>query len=123
MADDLKREKPTRAKKELDVDDILRRVDSLPVLDPRPADEIMGYDEHGLPTGTKCPDFAAIAKKTIGDRVVEDFLNYRHREWEENFVGARKGAQMQEPGIPSPARKSNQSRSGGFRLYVQQIQL
>ena len=28
---------------------ILRRVDAMPVLDRRPADEILGYDEHGLP--------------------------------------------------------------------------
>lgn len=27
----------------------LRRVDALPVLDPRTPDEILGYDEHGLP--------------------------------------------------------------------------
>jgi antitoxin VapB len=31
------------------LEEILRRVDDLPVLDPRSADEIMGYDEHGLP--------------------------------------------------------------------------
>ncbi len=29
--------------------EILRRVDQLPVLDSRTADEILGYDEHGLP--------------------------------------------------------------------------
>jgi antitoxin VapB len=29
--------------------DILRRVDLLPVLDSRTPDEIVGYDEHGLP--------------------------------------------------------------------------
>jgi antitoxin VapB len=29
--------------------EILRRVDQLPVLDSRSADEILGYDEHGLP--------------------------------------------------------------------------
>jgi antitoxin VapB len=29
--------------------DILRRVDQLPVLDPRSPDEIVGYDENGLP--------------------------------------------------------------------------
>jgi antitoxin VapB len=28
---------------------ILRRVDALPVRDARPADEILGYDERGLP--------------------------------------------------------------------------
>jgi antitoxin VapB len=31
------------------VDEILRRVDALPVLDPRSPDEIIGYDEKGLP--------------------------------------------------------------------------
>jgi len=31
------------------VSDILRRVDALPVLDSRSDDEILGYDEHGLP--------------------------------------------------------------------------
>jgi antitoxin VapB len=31
------------------VKDILRRVDALQELDSRSADEILGYDEHGLP--------------------------------------------------------------------------
>lgn len=31
------------------LDDLLRRVDQLPALDSRPADEILGYDEHGMP--------------------------------------------------------------------------
>jgi antitoxin VapB len=31
------------------VEDILRRVDALPTLDSRPNDEILGYDEHGMP--------------------------------------------------------------------------
>jgi len=31
------------------LEEILRRVDHLPVLDERAADEILGYDEHGLP--------------------------------------------------------------------------
>jgi antitoxin VapB len=31
------------------IEDILRRVDQLPILDSRTADEIIGYDEHGLP--------------------------------------------------------------------------
>jgi antitoxin VapB len=30
--------------------EILRRVDQLPVLDSRPADEILGYDQHGIPS-------------------------------------------------------------------------
>jgi antitoxin VapB len=29
--------------------DLLRRVDALSILDSRPADEILGYDEHGMP--------------------------------------------------------------------------
>ena len=31
------------------LEDILRRVDQMPVVDPRPADEILGYDDRGLP--------------------------------------------------------------------------
>lgn len=31
------------------LEDILRRVDQLPVLDSRTPDEIIGYDERGLP--------------------------------------------------------------------------
>lgn len=31
------------------LEDILRRVDALPTLDSRGADEILGYDEHGVP--------------------------------------------------------------------------
>ena len=31
------------------IEDLLRRVDSLPTLDSRPDDEILGYDEHGVP--------------------------------------------------------------------------
>lgn len=31
------------------LEDILRRVDQLPVVDSRNPDEIVGYDEHGLP--------------------------------------------------------------------------
>lgn len=30
--------------------EIARRISSSPVLDPRTPDEILGYDEHGLPT-------------------------------------------------------------------------
>ena len=32
-----------------ELDGIARHCASLPVLDSRPADEILGYDEHGLP--------------------------------------------------------------------------
>ena len=31
------------------LEDLLRRVDALPTLDARPVDEILGYDEHGIP--------------------------------------------------------------------------
>jgi len=31
------------------VEDILRRVDALPTVDSRSDNEILGYDEHGLP--------------------------------------------------------------------------
>jgi antitoxin VapB len=31
------------------VEDLLRRVDSLPTVDSRSDDEILGYDEHGTP--------------------------------------------------------------------------
>jgi antitoxin VapB len=33
-----------------DIDEILARVDALPELDTRTADEIIGYDENGLPS-------------------------------------------------------------------------
>jgi len=33
-----------------DVGELLRRVDALATLNSRTADEILGYDEHGLPT-------------------------------------------------------------------------
>jgi len=31
------------------IEDLLRRVDALPTIDPRSPDEILGYDEHGMP--------------------------------------------------------------------------
>ena len=31
------------------IEDILHRVDAMPTIDNRSADEILGYDEHGLP--------------------------------------------------------------------------
>lgn len=40
------------AKKRIDMDRvraILARIDALPVVDARSAEEIIGYDEHGLP--------------------------------------------------------------------------
>jgi antitoxin VapB len=38
-----------RARRSLGLDDIVERFGRLPVLDQRDPDEIIGYDEHGLP--------------------------------------------------------------------------
>lgn len=43
----LKRARPANLADELEA--VARRVAALPVLDPRPPDEILGYDDHGLP--------------------------------------------------------------------------
>ena len=45
------RRKPRRDNREKfhrDIEQIVQRVKRLPVLDDRPADEILGYNEHGL---------------------------------------------------------------------------
>ena len=42
----VRRRSPTLAGQ---IDDLLRRVDALPTIDSRPDDEILGYDEHGMP--------------------------------------------------------------------------
>jgi hypothetical protein len=52
MTSDSSKQELARTKSE--IEEILRRVDSLPVLDPRPADEIFGYDEHCLPQSKGC---------------------------------------------------------------------
>jgi len=44
----LRRKSRARLRREK-LNDILRRVDALPDLDTRPADEILGYDDRGLP--------------------------------------------------------------------------
>ncbi len=44
----LKRKNRTRLTREK-LNDIFRRIDALPNLDNRTEDEILGYDEHGLP--------------------------------------------------------------------------
>jgi len=31
------------------IEDLLRRVDAMPTIDSRQEDEILGYDEHGMP--------------------------------------------------------------------------
>ncbi len=101
MADDPKQEEPNRLKKELD--DILGRVDSLPVLDPRPADEVIGYDEDGLLTRNGISPMPTVPSESPGNdfdleaykeealsnpkarEAMDFFLKHRHREWEENL--------------------------------------
>jgi hypothetical protein len=68
-------------------DDLQSRVDSLPALDSCPEDEILGYDERGIPESSesnrtvelrvpgagsdaKWPDFGARAKKIFGNRIL-----------------------------------------------------
>jgi hypothetical protein len=41
---------PRRRALPLQIEDLLRRVGALPTLDPRSADEILRYNEHGLPS-------------------------------------------------------------------------
>ncbi len=67
-----------------EIEDIFRRVDALPVEDSRAADEILGYDENGLPQ-SEDPKCAAERTGADADRVpkpVQDFLKHRHRDWE-----------------------------------------
>ena len=47
MTSEPKKQELERTKGE--IKEILRRVDSLPVLDSRPADEVLGYDDPGIP--------------------------------------------------------------------------
>jgi antitoxin VapB len=51
LAERLKRLKIRRRNRALtgQIEDLLRRVDALPTLDTRSPDEILGYDENGLP--------------------------------------------------------------------------
>lgn len=51
LAERLERLKSGRRRQVLadQIEDLLRRVDAMPTLDPRSPDEILGYDEHGLP--------------------------------------------------------------------------
>jgi hypothetical protein len=80
-----------RRDKQRRLEEILERVNQLPVIDSRTPDEVIGYDDYGLPKAepdickVQRPDFEAQAKKILGDRVLyseQDFLTYRHREWE-----------------------------------------
>jgi antitoxin VapB len=44
------REAVEREKRRMEILKIVEEMHRLPVLDPRSPDEIIGYDEHGLPT-------------------------------------------------------------------------
>jgi len=53
LAERLRRERLKRGQApdlEAEIDAIVKRVAALPVLDDRTADEIIGYDENGLPS-------------------------------------------------------------------------
>ena len=99
MVDDPENENQPQA--EDTVDEILRRVDALPVIDNRSPDEIVGYDANGLPasdtarTESVSPtqeqagnefDFEAYRQEILSDpkakHIIETFLKYRHRERE-----------------------------------------
>lgn len=41
--------KAEREKMRIDIDELLKRVDLLPILDDRTPDEIIGYNENGIP--------------------------------------------------------------------------
>jgi len=51
MTNAAKKQELERAKSE--IDEILRRVDSLPVLDSGSEDEILGYDGNGVPANVR----------------------------------------------------------------------
>jgi hypothetical protein len=73
-----------KTKGKVRVDEILRRVDRLPELNSFTADEILGYDRNGL-SQSESSERAAEPSVPEAKRVsnaVEDFLKYRHRDWE-----------------------------------------
>lgn len=73
-----------KTKGKIRVDHILRRVDRLPDLNSFTPEEIIGYDQNGLPQ-SECPKHAEpIAPKAKRvSNAVEEFPKYRHRDWEQ----------------------------------------
>jgi len=63
-----------------EIKEILDRVDHLPTLDNRPQDEIVGFDGKGVPSYS-----VTGGVRPVIPNAVEDFIKYRHREWEENL--------------------------------------
>jgi hypothetical protein len=95
------KKKVMRKKLRSDLDAILRRVDRLPDLDPRTPDEIIGYDDNGIPSTSTTPSRSVPSalnaggatddpdiegwRNTFGRDIppaIKEFLEYRHREWE-----------------------------------------
>jgi hypothetical protein len=89
------RPKKRNQRRSINVNDVLERIDALPILDPRSADEVLGYDEHGLPAQQEvhavptdsAVNFEAYRKEVLNNpearEVIELFLKYRHRDWEQ----------------------------------------
>ena len=50
MTNDSRNQATEQTKEKIEIEDLLRRVDSLPILDSRLEDEILGYDEQGMPS-------------------------------------------------------------------------
>jgi hypothetical protein len=77
-----------------DIAEILRRVDCLPETDDRTPEEIIGYDENGLPASSATVSHSPQRESTERDHelqqsfvrdipaAVKFFLEHRHREWE-----------------------------------------
>ncbi len=62
-----------------DIEEILERVHRLPTLDNRTDEEILGIDESGASAQSEA------GAGTAGGgtpNAVEEFLRYRHRDWE-----------------------------------------
>jgi hypothetical protein len=92
-----------RRGRQRELNEILRRIDQLPVLDSRSPDQIVGYDEIGVPatdtyseSGSSPQDQAGpaesfdfeawknrILNNPVSRAAVEDFLKHRHRDWEQ----------------------------------------
>jgi hypothetical protein len=68
--------------------------------------------ESDAPSAVKYPDFAARIEKIFGNRILDaddDFLKYRHREWE---LAMETGAPLAEKIQPMPARRSARPKHG-----------
>jgi hypothetical protein len=67
--------------------------------------------ENDAPAAVKYPDFAAPSKKIFDSRVLnadDDFLKYRHREWE---LALETAAPLPEKTRPEQSRSARRRRS------------